>query len=75
MLEYLFRICEDVMWREYGCIDFNMREYCWANGHWHYDEIADGDGNIVDYSPVINAYDIQEACNELHLNIDVINLY
>lgn len=69
----LFKKCNDWMYHNVNCVDWNMEEYCWINGYWSWDDTVDADGNIVDSIKVITRKDLQEACDSLGIDIDCKN--
>lgn len=70
IIDWLLDLCKDQMFELYGCLDFNMREFCFANGYWSWDNIVSPEGFVLDGIPVISFKDLQSACDVLGLDID-----
>lgn len=69
----LFNICNNWMYHNMNCVNWDMLEYCYINGHYSYNDIIDDDGNLLDSIKVITVYDLQNACDEVGIDIDCIN--
>lgn len=70
----IFEACNNAMWEQYGCSDWDMEYYCWANNYWTWQYLEDPDtGELLDEQRVITTKDIQEACDDLGLDFDVLN--
>ena len=71
-MENLMHYIND-LWYKNGCIDADIKLYCWSNGHWSWEDTVDFDGNILDSIKVITKANLQSACDELGLDIDCLN--
>lgn len=69
----LFELCNQWMYDNCGCVNWDMQSYCWADGFWSWIDTVDDSGNIVDSERVITPRDLQAACDNVGIEVDCIN--
>ena len=71
LIDRLCEMCNEYMHEHFGSIDFNMRDHCYENDYCSRKDVIDANGNIVETNWVITITDLQDACNDLGIDIDV----
>lgn len=72
-MKELFGVCNDWMYDNLGCPDWDMEDYCWRDGFWSWRTIVDNSGNVIDEYKSITRADLQAACDNVGIEIDCIN--
>lgn len=72
-MERLFDLCNEWMYHNCDCVDWDMESYCWQDGFWSWDDTIDDDGNLLDGQKVITIADLQAACDNVGIDIDSLN--
>lgn len=73
IINQILKRIDDLMYQEFGCVDFNAKAHCFINGYYSWEDTLDAEGNIADSVQVITYKNLQEACNDLGLDIDCMN--
>ena len=72
LIEQLYDLCDEYMYDIFGDF-FDIREYCYLCGFYSHEDVVDADGNVVESNTVIARKDLQNACNDAGIEIDVMN--
>ena len=72
-LKNLLKAVNNAWYEQMDIVNPDIRDFCFDAGLWSWEDIVDGEGNIVDSEMVITRKDLQECCDAIGIEFDCMN--
>ena len=72
-MKELFKAVNNAWYEQCGTVNADIKEFCFDNGFWSWEDTVDAEGNIVDSEKIITRKDLQECCNAVGIDFDCLS--